>query len=1014
MSEAITRLNTALEGRYRIERELGEGGMATVYLADDLKHERKVALKVLKPDLAAVVGAERFLAEIKTTANLSHPRRLFVASAVLLLAACGGSESATSPDPAPSPASIRITPGTDTLTWLGETVQLTAQVVSSTGGVISGGSVTWSSSNAGVAAVSSSGLVTAVSAGITSIIATSGQVNGAVPIRVTPIAASVVKISGDGQSGVTAELLGEPLVIEVRDQGGSPVSNSDISWRVTGGDGATEASSAATDASGRGQATWRLGSQPGDQSLQVSAGAAGAVTFTALAVRPPVASLVLSPSTDTLTAIGDTVSFIAQAFAADGTPIVGATISYRVTDAAVASVSSIGLATANAAGTTQVIAQSGTKADTSTLVVSLAPPSSLTITSVQPAVLVEGESATIRGSGFATVASANQVSVGGVMALVGSASSTSLTITVPDADCLPPRTTQVVVSTGGNTASRDVGVSPRAQEDLDLNLLWYRYSFAGNGCLHLPGNSSGGEFLVGVVSTSETPSSLTALTLEGTPGDATVVALSAQPRTLLARRGQGVGFESLVTPAVLQRPRGMTSLDPGDWSDIAERHRVAEADARAASADVYAALGPPSSSRLALGPQARALAVGDTLTVWAEKSRSCSAGGQIQAVVRLVGSATVWMEDLANPSGTFSDAELADLDAFYTTRVKSVHDGYFAGLSDVDGDGRIHVLLTKEANKVENVAGWVWWGDLYSSLECSTSNRSEIFYGFVPDPTGVFGEVRTKDDVLNFYPTLLTHEITHIVQANADLFLGGGPKTTWEIEGGASLAEQLVAYGLFGHASGQNLDYTAYYAGRNWYWGAWLADMFLYFGWDSENDGRISNAPEQCSWIGRIEEGNTGPCRGSHVYGVPSMLLRFAMDRWGEDYPGGEQALMRRVTQSPLFGLATLTDISGWRIEHVLTDFYTALWADGRVYNAFAMTSWDLHDIFSRHDSDLQLQPYESTSTAPNLSVTIRGGSNAYLLWQPTASLAPTSIKVTTPSGGPIPNHIFVWALRLR
>ena len=73
MSDPITRLNAALEGRYRIESELGEGGMATVYLADDLRHERKVALKVLKPELAAVVGAERFLSEIKTSANLQHP-----------------------------------------------------------------------------------------------------------------------------------------------------------------------------------------------------------------------------------------------------------------------------------------------------------------------------------------------------------------------------------------------------------------------------------------------------------------------------------------------------------------------------------------------------------------------------------------------------------------------------------------------------------------------------------------------------------------------------------------------------------------------------------------------------------------------------------------------------------------------------------------------------------------------------------------------------------------------------
>ncbi len=72
----IERLNAALEGRYRIERELGEGGMATVYLAEDIKHDRQVALKVLKPELAAVIGAERFVAEIKTTAALQHPHIL--------------------------------------------------------------------------------------------------------------------------------------------------------------------------------------------------------------------------------------------------------------------------------------------------------------------------------------------------------------------------------------------------------------------------------------------------------------------------------------------------------------------------------------------------------------------------------------------------------------------------------------------------------------------------------------------------------------------------------------------------------------------------------------------------------------------------------------------------------------------------------------------------------------------------------------------------------------------------
>ncbi len=76
MSEITAKLTTALADRYRIEHELGEGGMATVYLAEDLKHKRKVAVKVLRPELAAVLGAERFIQEIKTTANLQHPHIL--------------------------------------------------------------------------------------------------------------------------------------------------------------------------------------------------------------------------------------------------------------------------------------------------------------------------------------------------------------------------------------------------------------------------------------------------------------------------------------------------------------------------------------------------------------------------------------------------------------------------------------------------------------------------------------------------------------------------------------------------------------------------------------------------------------------------------------------------------------------------------------------------------------------------------------------------------------------------
>ena len=76
MANVQTSLQQTLAGRYRVERELGAGGMATVYLAEDLKHRRRVAIKVLRPELAAVIGADRFLREIETIAGLQHPHIL--------------------------------------------------------------------------------------------------------------------------------------------------------------------------------------------------------------------------------------------------------------------------------------------------------------------------------------------------------------------------------------------------------------------------------------------------------------------------------------------------------------------------------------------------------------------------------------------------------------------------------------------------------------------------------------------------------------------------------------------------------------------------------------------------------------------------------------------------------------------------------------------------------------------------------------------------------------------------
>jgi serine/threonine protein kinase len=76
LSDLRTQLQDSLRSSYDLEREIGRGGMATVFLARDIKHDRRVAVKVLNPELGAVLGVERFLSEIKVTANLQHPNLL--------------------------------------------------------------------------------------------------------------------------------------------------------------------------------------------------------------------------------------------------------------------------------------------------------------------------------------------------------------------------------------------------------------------------------------------------------------------------------------------------------------------------------------------------------------------------------------------------------------------------------------------------------------------------------------------------------------------------------------------------------------------------------------------------------------------------------------------------------------------------------------------------------------------------------------------------------------------------
>jgi hypothetical protein len=656
-------------------------------------------------------------------------------------------------------------------------------------------------------------------------------------------------------------------------------------------------------------------------------------------------------------------------------------------------------------------------------VTSEAPPPVI-ITDVEPAVLLEGADATIRGSGFSSVPGSNAVLIDGLAASVTAASSTSLSVIVPYSDCLPARQAELRVTVGSLSDARTVGVTPRTREDIELPTGHYRYTYAGNGCIYLPGAAyRGAEYLIGVVSTSEEPSSLTPVTMTSIVGDPTVAAdqpLVASSEPLRQAVGN-VGSFSSTSPLGAAAPNEPQTL-PGRQSPEGRRDWERQTEVMKRNLELVRRLAPTAASMTHVR-QSRTLAAGDTLTLFAGSASDaiCASRGEVRAVVRRVGNHAVWLDDIDNPSGSFTNSQLAGLDAFYETNVVGVHNRYFGGLSDVDGNGRVMVLMTKEVNRLDEedvfVGGWVSFADLYSSDQCAASNQAEIFFGRVPDPDGVFGQSWTKQQTLDYYPSLLTHEITHLVQANALVF-GGADATIWEIEGGATLSEQLVAYRIFGHGSGRNLGFTAFQQGFDWYW-LWVAVLSSFFGWDPEDrtyERRIPNAPEACSWMGRPEDGNDGPCKLAvrAVYDVPSMVFRYAMDRWGDDFSGGEQALMRRLTRSPKSGLASLADVSNWRIEQILVDFYIALWLDLNGGDADGMATWDLDDIWSRLPENAQLQPDATVFAEFRRQWYVRAGSTSYLHWKPRGSPGPTSFRVTSPGRASIPGHISVWALRVR
>ena len=219
--------------------------------------------------------------------NSNGPQRtrgLF--GATLTVVACGGAAACgdSSSAPEPVPTSVSVSPDRATFTAIDETVQFSAQVRDQNGDVMTGVSVSWTTSDAGVVSVdASTGLATAVAAGDAVVTARAGPARGNARAAVRQEARAMEKAEGDGQQGFAGEALPVPIAVLVSDANGHPASNITVTFRVASGGGSVSPAFERTAADGIARATWTLGID----SAQLASASAGDLTATFHATAAP-------------------------------------------------------------------------------------------------------------------------------------------------------------------------------------------------------------------------------------------------------------------------------------------------------------------------------------------------------------------------------------------------------------------------------------------------------------------------------------------------------------------------------------------------------------------------------------------------------------------------------------------------------------------------------------------------------------------------------------------------------
>jgi hypothetical protein len=736
--------------------------------------------------------------------------------------------------------------------------------------------------------------------------------------------------------------------------------------------------------------------------------------------------------------VGETMQLTATAKDGDGNIVTGRTFAWTTNNQAVATVAPNGLVTGVGGGPATISATTDNRSGSYAITVQAAQP--VVISSVSPNPLVPGQAATITGTGFSAVPQNNAVTIAGVNVTVSAATATSLSVTVPTSLCSGASAT-VSVRIGTQTSNpfpapaqaAATAVSLAAGEQMVLN------NPAGF-CLQFAASSNSEAYLVGVQSISTTGNNVTAVTV------GSVAASSGPNVTSLPIPAAGGSAQTASAAAVpldearlerwrrhraneaVYRERELRQMLPLHAEMVNNVQTRMRAAANKAGADVI------SSSAAIPGN----VNVGDNLPIRVinRETNLCSQFATVTSVVRAVGQYAIWLEDTSNPTGGYTPADFQAMATQFDAALYPTDVEYFGEPSDVDANGRIAILVTKEVNKYD-ILGFVTSAD-YSST-CQAGNNAEIFYAIAPDPNNVDEDSQySRADALRDAPVLLVHELVHIIQFTRRLAAGSPVGTTWELEGQATYAELVGGFEATGRAPRQNYGFNTIFncsepPGQNcqteidpndWFIFTFI-DLLLYYGFNANCDVNtpgncdipIAGAPEQCTWVATSTQGNSGPCiSGREVYGVPALIFMWLADQFGPSFAGGDAEVTRRLVDSNQTGFNAMAAVTGQPIGTLLAQWAASLYVDDRVSSPNARLTWPSWNLFafeSRLRESAQLNPRERTFSTFSDNVQVRAGSTAYFRVSGAGRPA-TLLRVRGGGEAILPGNMQVFVVRLQ